>query len=113
MRVKRGVAAHKRRKNLLQHAKGFMWRRKSNFKVVKEALLHAWSHAYSDRRKKKRDFRTLWQVQINAGARQNGMSYSRLIDALKKKNIELDRKSLADLAQSNPETFAHIINLVK
>lgn len=108
-RVKRGVIANRRRKRLLKHTKGFMWTRKSKFRQAKEAVLHAWSFQFADRKKKKRDFRRLWQLKINAAARENGISYSRLIDQLKKKNIELDRKILADLAENNPEIFKQII----
>jgi large subunit ribosomal protein L20 len=113
MRIKRGVAANKRRKNLLKHAKGFQWRRKSHYRAAKEALLHAWSYAYRDRRKKKSDRRKLWQVKINAATRAEGMSYSKFIGGLKKANIELDRKSLAHLAQEEPRAFKAILDLVK
>ena len=109
MRIKRGVTASKRRKNLLQHAKGFQWRRKTNFRAAKEALLHAWTYAYRDRRNKKRDKRVLWQAKINAASRNLGVQYSRLINNLNKANIELDRKSLAYLAEYKPEVFAHIV----
>src|SRR3989338_4866685 len=97
-RVKRGVQANARRKRLLKHTKGFMWTRKTKYRQAKEALLHAWSFQFADRKKKKRDFRRLWQLKINAAARENGISYSRLIDALKKGNVELDRKILAGIA---------------
>jgi large subunit ribosomal protein L20 len=113
MRIKRGVTASKRRKNLLQHAKGFKWRRKSNFRAAKEALLHAWSYSYRDRRNKKRDKRVLWQTKINAASRANGVAYSRLINNLNKANIELDRKSLAYLAENKPQVFTHIVEYSK
>lgn len=113
MRIKRGVTASKRRKNLLQYAKGFKWRRKSNFRAAKEALLHAWSHSYRDRRNKKRDKRVLWQAKINASSRANGVAYSRLINNLNKANVELDRKSLAYLAEYKPEVFTHIVETTK
>lgn len=113
MRIKRGVAANKRRKNLLKHAKGFKWRRKSHYRAAKEALLHAWTYAYRDRRKKKSDRRKLWQAKINAATRAEGMTYSKFIGGLKKAQIELDRKSLAHLAQSEPRAFKAIIDLVK
>jgi len=109
-RVKRGVQANKRRKRLLKHTKGFMWTRKSKFRQAKEATLHAWSFQFADRKKKKRDFRRLWQVKINAAARENGISYSKLIAQLKKAQIEIDRKILADLAEHNPEIFKQIIS---
>ncbi|MAG44418.1 50S ribosomal protein L20 [bacterium] len=108
-RVKRGTIAHKRRKKVIKQAKGFMWRRKSNFKAAKEALMHAWANSYQGRKKKKRDFRRLWQVRINAGARENGLSYSKFIHLLKKNKIDLDRKILADLAMNNPKIFSEIV----
>lgn len=113
MRIKRGVTASKRRKNLLQHAKGFQWRRKTNFRAAKEALLHAWTYAYRDRRNKKRDKRVLWQAKINAASRNLGVQYSRLINNLNKANVELDRKSLAYLAEHKPEVFTHIVENTK
>jgi len=109
-RVKRGTTQHARKKRLLKHTKGYMWTRKSKLRQAKEATLHAWSFQFADRKKKKRDFRRLWQLKINAGARENGISYSKLIDKLKKANIELDRKILADLAEHNPEIFKKIIS---
>ena len=108
-RVKRGVIANARRKRLLKHAKGFMWTRKSKYRQAKEALLHAWSFQFADRKKKKRDFRRLWQIKINAAARENGVSYSKFINQLMKQNIELDRKILADLAENHPEIFKQLV----
>jgi len=105
MRIKRGKFAHKRRKRLLKETKGFRWRRKSHYREAKEALFHARRHAYRDRRQRKRDKRRLWQVKINAKARQLGTSYSKLMKALKDNNVDLDRKSLAYLAEHKPETF--------
>jgi large subunit ribosomal protein L20 len=113
VRVKRGTTANKRRKNLLKHAKGFMWGRKSKYKAAKEALMHAWSYAYRDRRTKKRDFRGLWQMQINAACREHGMSYSKFIAGLKKHNIDLDRKVLSELAKTQPEIFKQIVEKAK
>lgn len=98
---------------MLKHAKGFMWTRKSKYRQAKEALLHAWSFQFADRRKKKRNSRRLWQIKINAGARENGISYSQLINRLKKAKIELDRKILADLAHHEPEVFKKIIETAK
>ena len=112
-RSKRGTIANARRKRLLKHAKGFMWTRDSKFRQAKEALLHAWSFQFADRKKKKRDFRRLWQIKINAGARDNGISYSKLIDKLHKANIELDRKILSDLAEHEPEVFKKVIESAK
>lgn len=113
VRIKRGTTAHKRRKNLLKHAKGFMWGRKSKYKAAKEALMHAWSYAYRDRRTKKRDFRGLWQMQINAACRECGMSYNKFIAGLKKHNIDLDRKVLSELARTKPEIFKQIVEKAK
>jgi len=112
-RVKRGVIANARRKRLLKHAKGFMWTRKSKYRQAKEALLHAWSFQFADRKKNKRNFRRLWQIKINAAARENGISYSKFINQLKKENIELDRKILSDLAEHNPEIFKQLISPVE
>ena len=113
VRVKRGTTAHKRRKNILQQAKGFKWGRKSKYKAAKEALAHAWSYAYRDRRTKKRNFRRLWQIQINAACREQGISYSKFINGLKKNKIELDRKILSEFAKKNPEVFKKIVEKVK
>jgi len=108
-RVKRGTTTHKRRERVLRHVKGFRWGRKSKERFAKEALLHAWSRAFRGRKEKKRVFRKLWNVQINAGARGEGISYSKLFGALKKKNIKLDRKILADLAKNEPAVFKKVI----
>lgn len=112
-RVKRGTSANKRRKSLLKHAKGFKLGRKSKYKLAKDALRHAWTYAYRDRKVKKRDFRQLWQIQINALARTMGINYSRLIHGLKEKKIEIDRKILSDLARNHPEIFEKIVEEVK
>jgi large subunit ribosomal protein L20 len=112
-RVKRGTIANKRRKNWLKHAKGFKWGRKNKFRLAKDALKHAWTRAYIDRKGKKRDFRALWNIKINAACRKEGITYSRFINALKKANIEIDRKILADLAANNPEVFKKILDEVK
>lgn len=112
-RVKRGKTANKRRKGLLKHAKGFKLGRKSKYKLAKDALRHAWTYAYRDRKTKKRDFRQLWQLQINALVRTMGMNYSTLIHGLKENKIELDRKVLSDIARNHPEIFAKIVEEVK
>ncbi|MCL5011109.1 MAG: 50S ribosomal protein L20 [Patescibacteria group bacterium] len=112
-RVKRGTTANKRRKNLLKQTKGFKWGRKSKFKLAKQAVLKAGTYAYRDRKAKKRTFRALWQIQINAACRTNEISYSKFIAGLKKNSIEIDRKILAQLAQEKPETFAQIVEKVK
>src|SRR5690348_18287258 len=95
-RVKRGVNANKRRRNVLKYTKGFSWGRKSKERAAKEALLHAWTHAFQGRKNKKRVFRQLWNVKINAAVREEGLTYSTFIAALKKKKVCLDRKVLAD-----------------
>lgn len=113
VRVKRGKIAHKRRRHLLKYAKGFRWGRKAKYRAAKEALLHAWRYAYRDRKAKKREFRKLWQIQINAACRQAGISYSRFIHGLKQKKIELNRKILAQLVQNHPQIFKKIVEKVK
>jgi large subunit ribosomal protein L20 len=112
-RVKRGTIAHKHREKILKYAKGFRWSRKSKERAAKEALLHAWTHAFRGRKEKKRVFRQLWNVKINAAIRPEGMSYSTFIAALKKKGIALDRKVLADIAEHEPEVFKTIVAEVK
>lgn len=112
-RVKRGVIANKRRAKVLKYVKGFRWGRKSKERAAKEALLHAWSHAFRGRKEKKRVYRALWNVKINAAVREEGLSYSRFIDALKKKKVTLDRKVLADLAEHEPEVFKKVVAFVK
>jgi large subunit ribosomal protein L20 len=112
-RVKRGKIKHKKRERLLKYTRGFKWGRKSKKRAAKEALLHAWSHAFRGRKEKKRNFRALWNIKINAAAREGGMKYGDFISALKKKNVKLDRKILADLAQNEPEVFRKIIEFVK
>ena len=110
-RVKRGTTANKRRKNLLKHAKGFKWGRKTKYRAAKEALLHAWTFQFNDRRKKKGHARRLWQIQIGAATRLNGLPYNKFISGLKKSNIELDRKILSDLAQHEPEIFKKLVEM--
>lgn len=97
----------------MKRTKGFKWGRKSKKRAAKEALLHAGTHAFRGRKEKKRNYRQLWNVRINAGARINGMKYSEFIDALKKKNIQLDRKILAGLAKDEPEVFKKIVEEVR
>src|SRR3990167_711886 len=112
-RVKRGLHAAKKRRKTLKYAKGFRWGRKSKEKQAREALLHAWTYAFHGRKLRKRDFRRLWQAKINAAVRQNGFSYSKFMEALKKKNIELDRKILAELAEKRPDVFGKILEMAK
>lgn len=107
-RVKRGTMHVKRRRNLLAQTKGYMWGRKSKMKLAHEAVLKAGQHALMDRRKKKRDFRALWNIRINAAARMNGTTYSRLIRALQVRGITIDRKILAQLAIEHPAVFTAI-----
>lgn len=113
VRVKRSTTAKKKRKKALKEAKGFKWSRKTKYRQAKDALAHAWSYQYRDRRRKKREFRQLWQIKINAGVREFGLSYSKFINLLKKNNIEIDRKILANLAENKPEIFREIVEKVK
>ena len=112
-RVKKGRNAHKHQKHLLKHAKGFKYGRKSKYKLAKDALRHAWTYSYRDRKVKKRDFRQLWQLHINAAARNHGMNYSQFIHSLKLKKIELDRKILSQLVETYPQIFEKIVEEVK
>lgn len=106
------VASRRRRKKIMKHAKGFFGRRKNVWTVAKNAVEKSWEYAYVGRKLKKRDFRSLWIQRINAGARQHGMSYSVFVGKLKKENIELNRKVLADLAMNHPEAFKALIDKV-
>jgi len=112
-RVKRGTSANKKREKLLKTTKGYRWGRKKKERAAKEAVLHAWSRAFQGRKEKKRVFRRLWTVKINAGVRAEGMTYNTFISALKKKNILIDRKILSDLAEHEPDTFKKIVEEVK
>lgn len=112
-RVKRGVTARARHKKVLEQAKGFRGRRKNVYRVAKQAVMKAGQYAYRDRRAKKREFRALWIIRINAAARECGMTYSTLINGLKKSAIEVDRKVLADLAVSDKVAFEQIAEQAK
>ncbi len=112
-RVKRGKTTHKRRKGILEQVKGFKWGRRSKLRLAKDALRHARLNAYRDRKKKKRGFRRLWQIQIGAALDLSGLSYSRFIHALKIHKIELNRKILSQLGKEHPEVFQSIIKEVK
>lgn len=112
-RVKRGIIAIKRRRKILKYTKGFKWGRRSKERAAKEALLHAWTHAYRDRRVKKRTARGLWQIQLNAAVRQYGLNYSQFMHGIKKTNIELDRKVLSQIAREYPEVFKEIVQKIK
>jgi len=112
-RVKNSVASRRRRKKILKAAKGYWGRRSKTLKVAKESVERALVYAYRDRRARKRDFRRLWIARINAAARLHGLSYSVFIDRLRKNNIEVNRKVLADLAVTDPEGFAKLVDSVK
>jgi large subunit ribosomal protein L20 len=113
MRVKTGVVRHRRHKRLLKQARGFYSGRRKHFRKAKEQLERSLVYAYRDRRQKKRDFRRLWIVRINAATRLNGMNYSTFMHGLKLANIELDRKILADMAMNAPESFAKVAEASK
>ena len=112
-RVKRGRMRARKRKAILSHAVGYKWGRKKKIKLAKPAIKKAGVYAYRDRKVKKRLIRQLWQTRLNAAVREHGLTYSKFMDALKKKNIGLDRKVLADIAQNNPKIFAKIIDQIK
>ncbi len=112
-RVKRGSRKRKRRSKILKLAKGFWGARSHNYRTAKEAVERALQYSYRDRRTRKREFRRLWIIRIKAAAEQNGISYNQFIHGLKTKDIELDRKVLADLAVNAPDTFGRIAQKVK
>jgi len=113
MRVKTGIVRHRRHKKLLKQARGFYSGRRKHFRKAKEQLERSLVYAYRDRRQKKRDFRKLWIIRINAASRLNGMNYSTFMHGLKLANIELDRKILADMAMNAPESFTKIAEASK
>jgi len=112
-RVKRGPRGRERRTKILKQAKGYWGARSHNYRTAKEAVERALLYAYRDRRTRKRDIRRLWIIRIKAAAEANGLSYSRFINGLRRLNIDLDRKILADLAVSSPQTFVRIAQKVK
>jgi large subunit ribosomal protein L20 len=112
-RVKRGTRKRKRRSKILKSARGYWGARSQDYHTAKEAVERAFLYAYRDRRRKKRDFRRLWIIRIKAAAESNGLSYSRFVSGLRKLNIELNRKILADLAVNSPQTFMHIVQKIK
>ena len=112
-RVKRGVTTHARHKKVLKQATGYYGRRKNTIRVAKQAVEKAGQYAYRDRRVRKRNFRALWIQRINAAARQNGLTYGRMIDGLNKAGIEVDRKVLADIAVHEPEAFVALAGKAK
>ena len=111
-RVKRGTIKHKRKKNILARAKGYRFGRSTKVAQAKDALRHGGNYSFAHRKDKKADARSLWTTRINAAVRPLGISYSKFIDGLKKKNILIDRKILSDFAQNNPETFARIVKSI-
>lgn len=110
-RVKTSVATRKRRKKILDEAKGYFGGRKNLYRPARNAVEKGWEHAYRHRRERKRDFRKLWIQRINAASREHGLSYSRFIHGLKEADVELDRKVLADLAVRQPEAFAEVARI--
>ncbi|MDP9023112.1 MAG: 50S ribosomal protein L20 [Actinomycetota bacterium] len=112
-RVKRGVHSKKKHREVLERAKGFRGARSRRYKAAKEAVMHAERYAYRDRRRRKGDFRKLWITRINAAARQDGLSYSRLVHGLKLAEVEVDRKVLADLAVHDPGAFSQLVATAK
>ncbi|MFZ1458524.1 MAG: 50S ribosomal protein L20 [Candidatus Saccharimonadales bacterium] len=113
MRIKRGVTARAKHKKILNAAKGMQHARTRSYRLAKQAVTRALEYAYRDRRNKKRDLRSLWITRINAAARENGTTYGKLMNGLKTKGIELDRKTLADLAAREPAAFAAVVKSVK
>ena len=113
MRVKRGVTARAKHKKILKLAKGMQHSRTRSFRLAKQAVIKALQYAYRDRRNKKRDLRGLWITRINAAARENGLTYAKLIAGLKASNIELDRKILAELAVTEPTAFSEVVKTIK
>lgn len=112
-RTRTGPSRHRRHKRILKEARGFRQARQQHYKAAREAVLHAGQYAYIGRKKRKRDFRTLWIQRLNAAAREHNLSYSKFIAGLKKAKIELDRKILADIAVRDPQTFDAIVEKVK
>ncbi len=112
-RVKRGVAAKKRRDRILRHARGYYGARSRLLKTAREAVEKGWKYAYRDRKQRKRQFRALWITRINAAAREHGLSYSRFMNGLQQAGVEVDRKVLAQLAVSDPKAFGDLAELAK
>lgn len=112
-RVKRAVSAHKKRRTILNRAKGYYGAKSRSYRAAKEQVQHSLQYAYRDRRNKKREIRRLWITRINAAARINGLSYSVFMNGLKKAGVELDRKVLADMAVNDPEAFAALVEVAK
>ena len=113
MRVKVGIVTHRRRKKWLKLAKGYWGHKSIGFKVAKQQVVKSWTYAFRDRKQVKRNFRKLWIARINAAVRNNGLTYSRFINGLKKANIEINRKMLSELAIQNPDVFQKIVDQVQ
>lgn len=113
MRVKRGIVRHRRHKKIRSLAKGYLGVRRRTFVKANEAVIKAGQHSYRDRRKKKRTFRALWNVRLNAAVRAHGMKYSTFVGTMRKKGIALNRKTLSELAISSPAVFAKIVDAVR
>ena len=113
MRVKGGIVTHRRRKKWLKLAKGYWGHKSIGFKVAKQQVVKSWTYAFRDRKQVKRNFRKLWIARINAAVRNNGLTYSRFINGLKKANIEINRKMLSELAIQNPDVFQTIVDQVQ
>lgn len=112
-RVKRAVSAHKKRRTVLNRAKGYYGAKSRSYRAAKEQVQHSLQYQYRDRRNKKREVRRLWITRINAAARINGLSYSVFMNGLKKASVELDRKVLSDMAINDPEAFASLVEVAK
>ena len=112
-RVKRGVAANKRKKRILRQARGYYGSRHGLLKTAREAVERGWKYAYRDRRQRKREFRALWIARINPAAREHDLSYSRLMYGLKQAGVEMDRKILAQIAVDDPKVFGELVALAK
>ena len=113
MRIKRGVNAVKKRRKILKLAKGYFGAKSKNYRIARQAVMKSFNYAYIGRRLKKRDFRNLWIARINAAASANGMSYSKFMYGLKKANVELNRKVLADIAVNDAQSFAKLVETAK
>lgn len=113
MRVKAGIVTHRRHKKWRRYARGYYGQKSRTFRKAHEAVIRAWAYAYRHRKEKKRDFRSLWIVRINAGVRQYGLNYSRFIHGLKLAGVDINRKMLADLAARDSESFEKFVNLAK
>lgn len=113
MRIKRSLASRKRRRKILKQTKGYWGRRKNNLRIAKETLLRALAYAYRDRKQRKRDFRSLWIVRINAAVRPHGLSYSQFMGGLRNAGVELNRKVLSEMAIRNPDGFKAVVDVAK